>query len=172
MRRRLPLLLLLASLPGCATIVHGNSQNLTVTTNPPGAACRLEREGVALGVVAPTPGTVRIEKSKNDIVVTCTRDGFDATTRRHASEFGGTTFGNVIVGGLIGVAVDAASGANFPYHPEVVLNLQPPGAPPVQQPPTPSSTTSDTGTGTGASHLGVTGAAPTPEPPPPPTPKP
>jgi hypothetical protein len=132
--RKLFPILLAALLPGCATLVKGTSQNLTVTTNPTGASCRLEREGVVLGLIAPTPGTIRIDKSRHDIEVNCTRDGFESTTVRHASEFGGATFGNAIAGGLIGVAVDAASGANFPYPAEVVLNLQPQGAPPVEQP--------------------------------------
>ncbi|MCX7377867.1 MAG: hypothetical protein NTY94_14160 [Alphaproteobacteria bacterium] len=134
MPTQLPRLLLLLALPGCATIVHGTTQNLTVTTNPPGASCRLERDGVALAMANPTPATVRINKGRSDIIATCTLAGYDPTTYNHISEFGGGTFGNVIVGGLIGVAVDAASGANYPYPPEFVINLQPTGGPPVVQP--------------------------------------
>lgn len=130
-------LLLLLALPGCATIMHGANQNLTVTTNPPGASCRLERDGVALAVANPTPATVRISKGRSDIIATCTLDGHDPTTYNHISEFGGATFANAIVGGFIGVAVDAASGANFPYPAEFVINLQPTGGPPVTQPPHP-----------------------------------
>ena len=127
-------ILALLSLPGCATIMHGSTQSLAVITEPPGAACKLERDGVMIGSVAPTPGTVRIDKSKNDILVTCNREGFETTAIRHVSEFGGATIANAVVGGLIGVAVDAASGANFPYPTEARLILQPPGAPPVVQP--------------------------------------
>lgn len=127
-------LLLLLALPGCATIVHGANQNLTVTTNPPGASCRLERDGQVVGIANPTPATVRITKGKSDIIATCTREGHDSTTHNHISEFGGATFANVIAGGLIGVAVDAASGANYPYPPEFTINLQPTGGAPVTQP--------------------------------------
>ena len=88
-------------LPGCATIVQGAGQNLTVTTNPAGASCRLERQGAAVGVIAPTPGTLRLDKSRQELVVTCSREGHDPTTARHVSEFGPATFGNFIVGGLI-----------------------------------------------------------------------
>jgi len=93
-------LLLLLALPGCATIVHGANQNLTVTTNPPGASCRLERDGQVVGIANPTPATVRITKGKSDIVATCTREGHDPTTHNHISEFGGATFANVIAGRL------------------------------------------------------------------------
>lgn len=134
MIRNLSLLLAATALQGCATIMHGSSQSLAVFTEPAGASCKLERDGIMIGSIAPTPGTVRIDKSKNDILVTCTREGFETTAIRHVSEFGGATIANALVGGLIGVAVDAASGANFPYPPEARLILQPPGAPPVVQP--------------------------------------
>lgn len=132
-----PRLLALAALllPGCATIVTGGSnQNLTVSTNPAGASCRVEREGAAVGIISPTPGTLRIEKSRHDLEVTCERAGHDATKVKHTSDFIPATFGNIIVGGLIGVAVDAISGANFSYPSELVVNLQVTGGPPVVQP--------------------------------------
>ncbi len=134
MIRQVPLLLAALALPGCATIMHGSSQSLAVITEPPGATCKLEREGIMIGNIAPTPGTARIEKNKNDILVTCDREGFETTAIRHVSDFGGATIANAVAGGLIGVAVDAISGANFPYPPEARLILQPPGAPRVVQP--------------------------------------
>jgi hypothetical protein len=164
MHLRLAAILALACLPGCATIIHGTSQNVTVTTNPAGASCRLDRDVVAIGMIAPTPGTLRVDKSKNDIVVTCNREGHDATTVRHASEFGGATFGNAVVGGLIGVAVDAASGANFPYPPEVVMNLQVTGGPPVVQPERPKPGPSPTTSGTVAIQPGTAAPAATQNP--------
>lgn len=40
-------------------------------------------------------------------------------------------FGNILLGGLVGVVVDAASGANFDYPAEVRLELAPLDSPPV-----------------------------------------
>ena len=48
--------------------------------------------------------------------------------------FGPATFGNIIAGGVIGVVVDAASGANYSYPENVRLDLAAnivPGLPPV-----------------------------------------
>ncbi len=172
---RLASLLALLLLPGCATITQGGAQNVTVTTNPPGASCRLERGDTAIGIIAPTPGTLRVDKGRNDLMVICTRDGHDVTTVRHPAEFGGATFGNIIIGGLIGVAVDAASGANFSYYPELVINLQATGGPPVVQParpipvhiaPSPDSLAGNPG----ATGGGIPGFAATPPPPTPPPP--
>ena len=98
MNVRLVAILALACLPGCATIVQGTSQNVTVTTNPAGASCRLARDGTAIGMIAPTPGTLRVDRGRNDIVVTCNREGHDATTVRHASEFGGAVGSGVLDG--------------------------------------------------------------------------
>ena len=121
-------------LPGCATIMHSNSQSVSIITDPAGASCNMARDGGIIGTVATTPGSARIDKAKADIMVTCRLAGFDATTVKHVSEFGGATFANAIAGGLIGVAVDAISGANFPYPDEVRMIMQPPAAPPVVQP--------------------------------------
>lgn len=128
--RLLPLLLLTVALPGCATLVEGTSQSMTVTTNPAGASCTLDRQGERLGAIAPTPGTLRVDKSKNDMAVTCAKEGYQTATTSHSPKFVGTTFGNLIAGGLIGVVVDAASGANFRYPDEVRVDLAP-TAPPV-----------------------------------------
>ena len=128
--RLLPLLLLTGMLPGCATLVEGTSQSMTVATTPPGAACTLDRNGERLGTIAPTPGSLRVDKSKNDVTLTCAKEGYQTATTSHSPKFVGTTFGNIIAGGLVGVVVDAASGANFRYPNEVQVELAP-MAPPV-----------------------------------------
>src|SRR5262249_10532598 len=68
------------SLSGCATIVKGSTQDLNVTTDPPGASCDLSRGGTVIATVNPTPGQVQIKKDKNDIDVKCKKSGFTETT--------------------------------------------------------------------------------------------
>ena len=123
--RLLPILLLTGMLPGCATLVEGTSQSMTVATTPAGAACTLDRNGERLGTIAPTPGSLRVDKSKNDVSVTCAKEGYQTATTSHSSKFVGTTFGNILAGGVVGVLVDAASGANFQYPNEVQVELAP-----------------------------------------------
>lgn len=115
--------LLLSLLPGCATLVNGSSQNVTVGTTPPNASCTLDRVGARLGVIAQTPGSLRIDKSKNELSVTCSKDGFDTVTVKKSPSFSGATFGNIIAGGIVGVVVDAASGANYSYPDTIELAL-------------------------------------------------
>ena len=123
---RLALLLPLALLPACATIVNGSSQTVTVSTTPPAATCTLDRVGQRIGAIAATPGSVRVDKSKNDLSVTCAKDGYQTATVTHPPSFGGATFANILfglVGGPIAVIVDASSGANYSYPEDIRLDL-------------------------------------------------
>jgi len=132
----------LLPLAGCATVMEGSGQSVSVSTNPAGALCNVDRVGTHLGTVSSTPGSLHIDKSKNDISVSCTKDGFQPASISQSPKFVGTTFGNVLIGGLIGVVVDAASGANFEYPAEVRLDLapiSPPAAPVAEVPITPTT---------------------------------
>ena len=121
--RRFAVLLPLALLPACATIVNGSSQTVTVSTTPPAATCTLDRVGQRIGAIAATPGSVRLDKSKNDLSVTCAKDGYQTATVTHPPRFSGATFGNIIAGGVVGVIVDASSGANYTYPEDIRLDL-------------------------------------------------
>jgi hypothetical protein len=109
----------------CATIVEGTDQPVTVVTEPSGAVCHLQREGKTVGVVNPTPGTVEIDKSISDITVSCEKEGQLPASGILSSEFQGMTLGNAIIGGVIGVGIDAASGAMNQYPSNIVLHLPP-----------------------------------------------
>ncbi len=110
-------------LPACATVVNGTSQDVAVSTSPPGAACAVDRAGARLGVVPQTPGSLHVEKSKNDLTVTCGKAGFQTAAVTHSPSFSFMTFGNFFVGGLVGAAVDMASGANYQYPGDIRINL-------------------------------------------------
>jgi len=123
--RQIIALALLALLPGCATIIEGSSQSVTVATTPPGAHCDVSRAGEHLGTVDPTPGSLHLDKSKNDITVACKETGYQPASVTETPKFVGTTFGNIVAGGLVGVAVDAATGANYVYPEQVKVQLAP-----------------------------------------------
>lgn len=110
---------------GCATIVRGSLQSVIVNTSPPGAACNFNRDGRIIATADPTPKTVDIEKGRKDIVVTCSRRGYKEASAPLLSTFEGWTFGNILFGGLIGVAVDAGSGAMHDYPQSVRITLIP-----------------------------------------------
>ena len=111
-----------AALSGCATIVDGTTQSMSVSTTPvQGAACTLTNSEGTWYVT--TPGSVQVHKTKNDLTVTCTKDGFQPGSQTAVSKFGGATFGNLVAGGGVGAIVDAASGANYYYDSPLVVPL-------------------------------------------------
>jgi len=111
--------------PGCATITKSSNQMVTVNTRPAGAECTLEREGQTIAVINPTPGTISVEKDKDVISVVCRKPDYLDSDGTLDSEFEAMTFGNIIFGGIIGVGVDAASGAMHEYPPLVTITLIP-----------------------------------------------
>lgn len=107
----------------CSTIVEGTDQTVTIATDPSGAACELTRHGQMIGAVNPTPGSLLVDKSSDNISVICTKEGYQNASGTLASEFEGMTFGNILFGGIIGVAVDASSGAMNEYPASVTIRL-------------------------------------------------
>lgn len=111
-------------LSGCATIVRGTDQGLTLVTDPAGAQCTLKRRGEIVAIINPTPGTAQVEKSKHDIHYFCEKPGYEPTAGVITSEFQGWTIGNVLLGGIIGAGVDSASGAMNDYDPSATIILR------------------------------------------------
>jgi hypothetical protein len=122
---RLAAIFVMAGLGGCASVISGTSQTLTLDTVPSGADCSLSRKGLVIGRVNPTPGAVYVQRTHDDITVTCTKDGYKTGSFLNKSGLEAATLGNIILGGLIGVAVDAASGANNKYDEKVRIVLAP-----------------------------------------------
>jgi len=119
----LALLVVLTS--GCATLTKGTSQAVTVDTDPSGATCTLTRDAKPVAIVNPTPGSVPVEKAHGTIAIACKKQGYLEAAGNLASEFQAMTFGNILFGGLVGVVVDAASGAMHQYPDMVTITLIP-----------------------------------------------
>ena len=90
--QRFAALALMALLPACATVVEGTSDTITLSTTPAGATCTVDRNGERVGAVAATPGSLRLSKSRHDLNVTCTKEGYQLATTTASSRFTGATF--------------------------------------------------------------------------------
>ncbi len=114
------------SASGCATIVKGTSQPVTVNTDPEGAVCTLSRGGETVAVINPTPETITVDKNSLAITVLCQKEGFEDNTGTLASESEAmSVIGNMLFGGMIGTAIDAGSGADRRYPPKITLTMIP-----------------------------------------------
>jgi hypothetical protein len=109
----------------CATIVEGTEQTVAVNTEPSGAACSLTRAGTEIGTVDPTPGELTVGKSRHPIAVACKKEGYEDGAGTLKSGFQPATVNNLVFGGgLVGVGVDAASGAMNQYPDSIDIRLQ------------------------------------------------
>jgi len=117
------------SLSGCASIISGTSQQIKVVTNPPGANCELHREGAVIARVYQTPSNTTIQKTKDDITLTCHKDGYQEASYVNHSGIDGATYGNIVLGGAIGWGVDSAIGADNRYDGIVNVSMVPGAAP-------------------------------------------
>jgi hypothetical protein len=118
------------ALSGCATVIKGTHQSVAITTPPTtGAQCVLSSTQGNWTVMS--PGVATVDKSKEDIQVTCQKAGWQTATGTIPSNFQGWTLGNILLGGVIGVGVDAATGAMNEYPGAFQVPMQPdPNAPP------------------------------------------
>ncbi|MBV8799276.1 MAG: hypothetical protein JOY77_13045 [Alphaproteobacteria bacterium] len=118
-----------AAVSGCATVFEGTSQEISVVTNPPGASCSFERQGMQVGAIANTPGTANIRKSKYDIIIKCDKPGYQQAQFLDHSGVSAAIAGNVaadllLTWGLSSV-VDSADGADNKYDSAVTMTLLP-----------------------------------------------
>lgn len=107
---------------GCATVTTGTTQAITVDSEPQQADCTLTRDGADLGSVK-TPGPVTVKRHASTIQVTCRKDGHEEAKVIMASRYETASGGNVILGGVIGVIVDASTGASNRYDQYVMVRL-------------------------------------------------
>ncbi|RVU36362.1 hypothetical protein EOI86_14215 [Hwanghaeella grinnelliae] len=123
--RFLSTLAFIVLLSACSSVIEGTSQEIVVNTVPEGANCALEREGQIIGRVDPTPGGITIEKTKHDLNIICSKDGYQEATFFNKSDVAGATVGNIILGGGIGWIIDSASGADNKYTTPVNITMVP-----------------------------------------------
>ena len=109
---------------GCATITRGTTETLVVNSEPSGAEVSLSS-----GMSGKTPTSFKVDRDK-ELVVTISKDGYKTVTVNVNCQVAGAgaagMAGNVILGGLIGAAVDAGSGAMMEHKPNPVeVSLEP-----------------------------------------------
>ncbi|WP_208325456.1 hypothetical protein [Paraburkholderia caballeronis] len=115
-----------AALSGCASIVGGTNQVISVQTvkgadELAGAACKLENDKGTWFVR--TPGTVTVHRAYGDLNIKCEKDGIDPGLATVKSSTKGMAFGNILFGGVIGTAVDMSSGAAYDYPPLITVSM-------------------------------------------------
>jgi len=123
-------------LSGCASVTRGTTENISIASTPSGALANVAGTDAPFSCV--TPCVVEVSRSA-DITVSISKDGYQPQViplTREISGGGGAGFaGNLLLGGVVGMGVDAATGAAMDHKPNpVVVTLQPVPAAPVAAP--------------------------------------
>jgi len=108
------------TLSGCATVTRGTTEEVRVEVDPPNALITTSIGHTCKGI----PCKIEVSR-KTEFTVTASLPGY-----KDESAFVGTSMsgggaagiaGNIIVGGVIGVGIDAVSGATLSHYPNPVL---------------------------------------------------
>jgi hypothetical protein len=132
---RIWIVVLAAALGGCASITRGTTENISIASTPAGAEATIS--GLDVPTACVTPCAI-VAKRSADISISFAKPGFKTevvTLTKEVPATGAAGFaGNVIAGGLIGMGVDAATGAALDHKPTPVIVTLAPIAPAASAP--------------------------------------
>lgn len=109
----------LSILTGCASVTHGTTQNVKIETMTAtgkvvdGAKCQVTND--RNDTVMRSGDTVPIRRSSANLNIECSQPGFAPANGQAVSRANVGMAGNILIGGLIGAAVDAGTAAGYNY---------------------------------------------------------
>ena len=69
-----------AALSGCASMMHGPYEKLSISSSPEKALCKIYRKGHGYIKAVATPGETYIMRDEKPITVTCSKKGYKTTS--------------------------------------------------------------------------------------------
>ena len=101
-------------LANCGTIMHGTTQEISISSSPSNALVTVNRQ-----LTGRTPVVFDLSR-KNRHLVQIELDGYEPYELTMTRSVSGWVVGNILFGGLIGLAVDAISGGLYKLSPEMI----------------------------------------------------
>src|SRR4249920_169024 len=106
---------------GCASVTRGTTENISISSTPAGAIAEIT--GLDIPTSCVTPCVVQAKRNA-DITVTVNKEGYEPqiielTTEMRGSGAAGFA-GNLLLGGVVGMGVDAVTGAALDHKPNPV----------------------------------------------------
>ncbi|WP_262147339.1 PEGA domain-containing protein [Chryseobacterium foetidum] len=109
------MLSLAISTTSCATILTGTKDKISFTSTPEGA--KVFHKGVEK---CTTPCETEIPRSLSKQTVTFAKEGYASQEVKLTKTFNAVSLVNILIGGAIGVGIDAATGSLTKYSPKSV----------------------------------------------------
>ncbi|AZA86133.1 PEGA domain-containing protein [Chryseobacterium shandongense] len=116
MKNKLSVVLLMGitlSATSCASIITGTKDKITFNSTPEGA--KVFHKGIEK---CTTPCTAEIPRSLSKQMVTFEKEGYTNKEVKLTKTFNTVTLINILLGGAIGVGIDAATGSLTKYSPK------------------------------------------------------
>lgn len=107
-------LIVAAGAYACATIMHGSSQEVGIGSSPTGARVTIDNQERGT-----TPTVVKLSRKDNH-TVRIEMAGYEPYEMTVVRKVSGWVWGNIVFGGLIGLAVDAITGGLYKLEPSQV----------------------------------------------------
>jgi hypothetical protein len=105
---------------GCASIMKGTKQTVSVSSSPSAATVKIKTTGGVLVFEGVTPATTSLPKNK-EYLATISLEGYkDATSSISKEGIEGWFWGNLICGGIIGIVIDLTNGAMNSLGPDQI----------------------------------------------------
>ncbi len=123
--RVVALICALCGLGACASITKGTTQTVFIDTpGAAGATCILSSEAIGSRTLT-TPASVVLDKSQHNVAVSCKKACFQEGKGVIGSTTEAMVAGNLLAGGVIGLGIDAASGAMNKYNEQNQIAMVP-----------------------------------------------
>ncbi|MEM6623591.1 MAG: hypothetical protein AAF674_15285 [Pseudomonadota bacterium] len=126
------LAVILAATTGCATVMNGTSQQISISSNAKDALCEVVQNGVEVVPPQRAPATFLVPRRAGNLVVTCSADGYEPNTVALIAGKSPLAVGSAVALGatgpafsLAGVGADAATGSWHEYQDRAYVYLIP-----------------------------------------------
>lgn len=110
--KRHTLVLTLCAVAACGTIMNGARQDIGISSSPTGASVMVDNQAAGQ-----TPYVAKLTR-KDHHVVKISAPGYAPAELTLTRRVSGWVWGNLVLGGLIGLAVDAISGGLYKLTPD------------------------------------------------------
>lgn len=98
----------------CASIISGSKQEISFSSKPTAAIVTIQPGDQKIT----TPGKIELERKNGPYRVTFNYEGYEPYSVTLTTSTNGWIWGNLILGGIIGMLIDGSTGASIELSPE------------------------------------------------------
>ena len=104
---------------GCASILDGTEQEISIASTPEDAHVEIKTLGGIKIKEGKTPLNIELGKDE-DYKVTVSLEGYEENEVFLSGEINPTVWGNILCGGVIGFIIDFSNGAAYDLEPDMI----------------------------------------------------